>query len=288
MRVMYGLAAAAAGAAGAALLRSEYEKNQLVTERYVIKSPKIRGKGKTFVFLTDLHDKEFGKDNRRLISAIRRVRPDGVLVGGDTMVAKGKADLSVSLNLLGTLAREFPVICANGNHENRLQRETHHYGLKYMEYRRALKDAGAVYLADSFLEFGEEFSIYGLDLPAECYRPGNPKLPAQFVPKKLGQPPKDRFSILLAHSPLYFREYADWGADLTLAGHFHGGTIRLPVLGGVMTPQYQFFFPWCSGMVREQDHRMIVGRGLGTHSIRIRLNNKPQLVVVRIESETTF
>ena len=88
--------------------------------------------------------------------------------------------------------------------------------------------------------------------------------------------------ILLAHSPLYFDAYAKWGADLTLSGHFHGGTIRLPGLGGVMTPQYQFFLPWCAGIFEKQGHYMAVSRGLGTHSINIRLNNRPQLLVIRI------
>ena len=93
--------------------------------------------------------------------------------------------------------------------------------------------------------------------------------------------------FLLAHSPLFFEEYAAWGADLTLSGHFHGGTIRLPVLGGVMTPQYQFFYPRCAGEFElpgrwGERSRMIIGRGLGTHSINIRLNDKPQVVVIRL------
>lgn len=69
---------------------------------------------------------------------------------------------------------------------------------------------------------------------------------------------------------------------MTLAGHFHGGTIRIPGLGGVMTPQYQFFLPWCAGDFERDGKRMIVSRGLGTHSINIRLNNRPQLVLIRL------
>ena len=91
---------------------------------------------------------------------------------------------------------------------------------------------------------------------------------------------RERFQILLCHSPLFFDSCRKWGADLTLSGHFHGGTIRLPYLGGVMTPQFQFFLPWCAGTFEESGKYMIVSRGLGTHSINIRLNNKPQLVVV--------
>ena len=49
-----------------------------------------------------------------------------------------------------------------------------------------------------------------------------------------------------------------------------------------MTPQYQFFLPWCAGEFEQDGKRMIVSRGLGTHSINIRLNNLPQLVVIRL------
>ena len=106
-----------------------------------------------------------------------------------------------------------------------------------------------------------------------------------YLYKKLGRTDRRKFHILLAHSPLYFKNYAAWGADLTLSGHFHGGTVRLPVLGGVMTPQYQFFLPWCAGDFQMKGSRMIVSRGLGTHSINIRFNNKPQLVVIQLKKK---
>ncbi|MCI8453104.1 MAG: metallophosphoesterase [Lachnospiraceae bacterium] len=282
------MTAAAALAGFACLLRSEYEKDAISVERYVIRSPKLNGAGRTFVFLTDLHDKEFGEGNRRLFAVIRREEPDAVLSGGDMVIAKGDTDLKKSLSLLTVLAKEFPVICTNGNHEQRMRRETQTYGLLYRDYRMELKAGGVVCLADSFLDFGEEFRICGIDLPAFCYRKGMPKLPARFMERTLGPASDKRFVVLLAHSPMFFEEYAAWGADLTLAGHFHGGTIRLPFLGGVMTPQYQFFYPWCEGFFEKQGRYMLAGRGLGTHSINIRLNNKPQLIVVRIEKETRF
>ena len=62
------------------------------------------------------------------------------------------------------------------------------------------------------------------------------------------------------------------------------------LLGGVMTPQYQFFYPWCGGCFRDpkKDRSMIVSRGLGTHSVNLRLNNKPQVVVVKVTSNSIF
>ncbi len=278
------LAAAGAVAGGLFLLRSEYERNQLVTEYSEISSEKIKGDGKRFVFLTDLHDKEFGVDNERLIHAIREAKPDVVLVGGDMLVAKGVGDLTISLKLMETLAAEFRVICANGNHELRLRDERMNYGEKYMEYRRALRSMGVEFVSDQHLPIDEDIEVYGLNLPAECYKPGYPKLKHGFLERTIGTVNREKFSILLAHSPMFFKEYAEWGADLTLSGHFHGGTIRLPFVGGVMTPQYQFFYPWCAGLFEGvHGRKMLVGRGLGTHSVNIRFNDKPQVVVVDIK-----
>lgn len=278
------LAAASAVAVGLFILRSEYERDLLVTDHFEIRSPKIKGEGKRIVFLTDLHDKEFGTDNERLLAAIRDAKPDYVLVGGDMMVAKGVGDLTVSLKFLKALSAEFMVICANGNHEIRLRNERETYGDKYREYRHAIHEMGIPLLSDRHLSLDEDIEVYGLNLLPEYYKPGYPKMKDGFVEKVLGAADLDKFTLLLSHSPMFFEEYADWGADLTFSGHFHGGTIRLPFFGGVMTPQYQFFYPWCAGLYEgKHGKKMIVGRGLGTHSINIRFNNQPQVVVVDIK-----
>ena len=75
--------ALAAGAAGG-LARSKYERGCLTVEEAHIWSQKVR-KPRTLVFLTDLHDKEFGEGNVRLLEEVRRVRPDMALIGGETM-----------------------------------------------------------------------------------------------------------------------------------------------------------------------------------------------------------
>ena len=142
MKGFCGWVALGAVTAGAFFLRSEYERDCLVTDRYVIRSPKIKSGKKTVVFLTDLHNKEFGKDNERLIKAVEEEQPDAVLVGGDMIVAKTEGDTFAALKLLSALAKKYPVYCGNGNHEGRLRRETKVYGASYREYRRKLEEAG--------------------------------------------------------------------------------------------------------------------------------------------------
>ena len=97
-----GITTAAAFGAAACLARSEYEKKKFSVEETCIWSDKIL-KDKTLVFLSDLHNNEFGPGNRRLLEAIRRVNPDAVLIGGDMMVCKGRRDVAVPLELSGVL-----------------------------------------------------------------------------------------------------------------------------------------------------------------------------------------
>ena len=282
------LAASVMAFGAGCLARSRYERDCLVTEEYWIASEKIHGQGKAIVFLTDLHNKEFGEENSRLLETVRKVKPDAVLFGGDGMVAKrGNSDVRIPLALLTELAKEFPVYCGNGNHESRMLWKSEIYGEAYENYRTALENAGIRYLSNEAADLDSDIRVYGLDLPKIAYLPRSGEIPEGLLKETMGEPDPEKFCLLLAHSPLFFEEYAAWGADLTLSGHFHGGTIRLPLVGGVMTPQYQFFYPRCAGYFElpgkgREKSRMIVGRGLGTHSINIRLNDKPQVVVVRL------
>ena len=280
-----GLLAGAAVAVGLAA-RSEYEKNSFVTEQFRITSSRIpSGIRRNFVFLTDLHDKQFPLENSSLIDRIRKISPDAVLIGGDMMVSKGKADLSVTVKLLENLTGDFPVFYGNGNHEERMKREREIYGSRYDSFVRELKRLGVVYLSDSGIDLDSYIRITGCNLDEKYYRHRFtvPKLPAGELERHVGKRDSRHYQILLLHSPLFFDECCRWGADLTLCGHFHGGTIRIPFLGGVMTPQYQFFLPWCAGRFDRGEQTMIVGRGLGTHSVNIRLNNRPQLVWITLE-----
>ena len=117
-------AAALAAVTEGLLLRSGYEKKHFVTDQYEIESPKLPdGAAFRCVFLSDLHDNVYGTDNEPLVAAIRAFKPDAVLIGGDMMICKGKGDLTVTVSLLEKLTSFVPVYYANGNHEERMNRE---------------------------------------------------------------------------------------------------------------------------------------------------------------------
>lgn len=279
---------AAAGAAAAGLAWSKYERGHFVTEELVFSSSKIKEPA-VLVFLSDLHDNTFGEKNEKLLKEIKRIHPDAVLIGGDTMVTKpGRADLSRTKELLQGISRlSCPVFYANGNHEQRMQRDRGVYGSMYDEFRKLLEEYQVNYLQNKTVQWRDYIAVSGVDIAWKYYQDFHPdSMVPSYLARRLGKAESERFQILLAHSPLFFDAYAGWGADLSLAGHFHGGTIRLPGLGGVMTPQYQFFHPFCGGVFEQNGRWMLVSRGLGTHSINIRIGNRPQLAVIRLEPKS--
>lgn len=267
-----------------AFFRSLYERKALSVSRYELETDKIRT-DKIFVFLSDLHDNCFGEGQKTLLDAIKREKPDGVLIGGDMMVVKGKADTRAALFLIEKLAGQYPVYYGNGNHENRMDQNRDQYGGQYDELQNRLKKLGVFHLSDESAGLGNHIQIYGLNIEEPYYKKFQKKaIEKGYIEERLGKADEGKYCILLAHSPMFHKAYAQWGADLALSGHFHGGTIRIPGLGGLMTPQFQFFEKCCGGIHRIRDKVMIVSRGLGTHSINIRLNNKPELVVIHLKA----
>ena len=102
---------------------------------------------------------------------------------------------------------------------------------------------------------------------------------------QLGQCDSGLFTIMLAHNPEYFPVYAEWGADLVLSGHIHGGIARLPVLGGVLSPSLQPFPRYDAGEFIWKGSHMVLSRGLGLHHIKLRFFNCPEISAIRIICE---
>ncbi len=231
-----------------------------------------------FVMLTDLHGGRFGKDNKRLIARIQAERPDFVCMAGDMTVKDGKGTDSC-LALCKELLKICPVYYAPGNHEIRMScRE---------EYDSRLRGAGVCLLNNSrqrVILYGRELELYGLDIEESLYHKfwQRRELTREQLEAYLGEPGEGAYHILLAHNPEYFRQYADWGADLVLSGHVHGGIAILPLIGGVIDPSLRIFPKYDSGVFREDRTRMVLSRGLGTHHIKLRFFNLPEISVIRL------
>ena len=258
---------------------------------YTIESQKFKGFSRdlNLIFLSDLHNRVYGEKNEPLLQAIRNEKPDLILIGGDMLVGKEDASYDIALDFTSQLPEIAPVLYATGNHEQRMREKPEIYQAAYADYRQQLKDRGVLFLENGScrIEAGTVLlEISGVELPSASYKKLK-KLPirasdiAEYLHKDSVSVTEDSvYRILLAHNPAYMNAYKGWGADLILSGHLHGGVMRLPGIGGVITPQ-AFLFPKYSGeMTKEGEQTIIVSRGLGTHTINIRLFNQTEVVSI--------
>lgn len=109
------------------------------------------------------------------------------------------------------------------------------------------------------------------------------KMKPGYLQETLPECEKEKCNILIAHNPDYFAEYAQWGADLVLSGHVHGGIMRLPLLGGVIAPSYKIFPEYDGGVFRTGSAAMLLGRGMGSHTIPLRFFNPAELYDVQLK-----
>ncbi|MBU5470579.1 hypothetical protein KQI85_09350 [Falcatimonas sp. MSJ-15] len=76
--------------------------------------------------------------------------------------------------------------------------------------------------------------------------------------------------------------YSDCNINLVLSGHAHGGQFRIPFIGGLVAPNQGFFPKYTSGKYIVGNTQMIVSRGLGNSIIPLRINNRPEVVVITL------
>ena len=262
---------------------SHIETKLLKITEYTVESDRIPGtlSGRRLVLLSDLHNTYFGKDNSRLLQMVEGSAPDIIVVAGDLVNGRSsRKQFKYGYRLLERL-KELgkPLYYEFGNHEYRIdgafncEGPFREYKNKCGEYAMVLNNA-----ASGIDEFGTR--IYGLTLPSEQFDMKVKLGLKEPVSHFLGEPDPDRYNILIAHDPSYYEEYIDWGADLVLSGHIHGGIIRLPLIGGLLSPRYSFFPKVDKGIYRRNKGVMIASGGIGWHGFPFRFMNRPEVVVI--------
>ena len=177
-----------------------------------------------------------------------------------------------------------PVYYALGNHEQRMKRIPEVYGEGYLEFEKEVRELGVVFLENETRELevgGEKILISGLLPPYQYYKKGGKDfLKSEEIEVLLGKTSKIQFQVLLAHTPKYGDSYLEWGSEVTFSGHYHGGMVQLPFLGGVISPDFRIFPKYCKGHFQEGDRHLIVSGGLGEHTIPLRIFNPRELILV--------
>ena len=260
------------------------------TTVYKIASPKLMGlqEEKRIVFLSDLHNYSYGEENGRLFQAIISARPDLILIGGDMLVRKDGNSYEDTLRFLCRLPSICKVYYANGNHEQKLKERPEAYSQSYKDYQSRLCSAGIVFLENESVRIpwdGAGICITGLEIGLDGYRKfGRRPMEEEEIESRVGAADSS-YQILLAHNPAYVEAYRKWGADLILSGHLHGGIVRIPGIGGVIAPDLTLFPKYSGDIYREEDATVVVSKGLGAHSVPIRLLNPAEMVVLVLNED---
>lgn len=238
----------------------------MVTE-YGIRSPKIPDSfdGFRIAQVSDLHNEEFGSGNRKLITILKDTQPDLIAITGDLLDSR-KTNPEIAIAFAAEAVKIAPVYYIPGNHESRIP-------AAYAQLKSALTELGIVVLenesmplrqgADAITLTGLLDPDFGISWPDFS---------------------TDNYHIVLSHRPELLHLYAEKGFDLVFSGHAHGGQFRMPLIGGLFAPHQGFFPEYDSGVHTMGSTTLIVSRGLGNSAFPLRFNNRPELVLITLES----
>ena len=258
-----------------------WSNNSLSVEEYTFTSSRLGTgwDGAQIVHLSDLHGKEFGADNARLLAAVREAAPELIVITGD--IADAQSGLDAIPALLEGLAAIAPTYYISGNHE---------WGAGFIgELRQMLEAANVTYLRNEAVTLqrsGDTIVLAGIEDPNGYADQKTPAQVAADVYARYGDP----FWLLLAHRNNHFPgEYCLLGADLTLCGHGHGGIWRLPFTDGLISTTMEWFPSYTNGFYACDcgqcgGAQVFVHRGLGNSPRIPRLFNRPEVAVVTLET----
>ncbi len=226
--------------------------------------------GLRIVELADLHGRVFGRGSRRLLAAVRRAEPDLICIDGDLF--DEHTDLAMLPPLLRGLCAIAPVYYVTGNHEWRVP------GLRGILAQ--MRACGVTVLQDDWrvLRRGEDALIVaGTDDPCG---PAERKTPAELIADIRAEAGEAAFLLLLAHRNDQLPQWSALGVQAVLAGHCHGGVVRLPFVGGLFGTDRWLFPAWDAGLYRQGETALYVSRGLGYTNVHFRLFNRPEVAVI--------
>jgi uncharacterized protein len=228
--------------------------------------------------ISDLHNKNFGDFQDKLIAELDGIDPDIIVITGD-IIDRRHYDLDIALDLVKGASKIAPVYYVTGNHEA--------WSDEFEITKTWLIEKGAIFMDDTEVELkrgADRIKICGVSDPdflTTDYEQGND---VSKISKQLSTWKSDKvFNLLLTHRPELFKLYAQNNIDLVFAGHAHGGQVRIPFAGGIVAPDQGFMPEFTSGPYSKDNTTMYVSRGLGNSLIPIRINNRPEIVVVRLQ-----
>ncbi len=209
--------------------------------------------------LSDLHTTGIGFRERRLIEKLKEESPDVIVVTGDLIASED--GYTAPMELLSKFHAPLGVWFVRGNWENRYFNDS---------WAKGHFPSGASLLVNKSAEIRPGVWIVGLDDP----RFGFPDLDGA-----LKGVPDSAYKIALFHSPEFFEPSAG-RYQLALAGHSHGGQIRIPFVKPFWVPGGVGRF--VEGWFEKQGSRLYVTRGIGTSILPLRFLCRPELTIITV------
>lgn len=265
------------------VLWQKWELTKFKVTKYRVASPKIKEQACVAV-LSDLHGFSYGRENEKLLKAVENLKPQAILIPGDMLVSRDSETFETALQTLQDLVKIAPVYYSYGNHESRLREPEKINHPPFVEYMDKVKASGVTVMETESREIllgQNRVQLSALELELDYYEKGRiAPLEQNYLNHRLPAQKKELFQILLAHNPAYAEDYIHWGADVTFCGHNHGGLIRIPGIGSIISPQFTWFPKYDVGQFQAEGKSVIVSRGLGTHTFHIRIFNRAELLSV--------
>ena len=248
---------------------------------YTISSDKLPEMfdGYRVAHISDLHNAEMGKNNEKLLNMLNEAEPDIIAITGD-LIDFNNTDVKIALQFAEEAIKIAPCYYVTGNHEAMVS--------EYADLKTGLIERGVIVLEDERVDLenkGEKIALIGLNDPSfkVNYSVDNVEtVMKNHILEAMSE--SDDFTLLLSHRPELFEVYVDCDMDLVLSGHAHGGQFRLPFVGGVVAPDQGFFPDYDAGLFTDGNTNMIVSKGVGNSIIPFRFNNRPEVILIELQS----
>jgi predicted MPP superfamily phosphohydrolase len=254
-----------------------HENTDLNVTKYDIKDKKINNK---FVIaqISDFHNNKYKKLNNELINNLKLIKPDVIVITGDFIDSR-RTNINVSVNFIKEIKDISPIYYVNGNHESRIE--------DYKLFKEKLIDNDVIVLENDIKEIKYKdniINIIGISDPRFIVDKKDKE--KEIINEELRSIDYDKYiyTILLTHRPEYINEYSKENINLVLSGHAHGGQINIPLIGPLYAPGQGLFPKYINNMYKVNNTNMIVSRGIGNSLMPFRINNKPELVIVELDS----
>ena len=249
--------------------------------RYTVTSNRLPHSfdGYKIAVVSDLHNAQFGNNNRQLVEKIKKEHPDIIAITGD-LVDSNRTDIEIAIQLVSRLTEIAPCYYVTGNHEAWINEQ-------YKELEKGLIAENVVILHDNVIQLtkgSETIQIAGQDDP--YFTNTDTYIQESMLQTRINNMSlSNEYCILLSHRPEMFEAYVSEEFDLVLSGHAHGGQFRVPFIGGIIAPDQGLFPEFDAGKYSKNNTIMIVSRGIGNSIIPVRFNNRPEIVIVELISE---